>query len=77
MNQETQKDKIVLARPPEPQWFYLVISFLIFPVGLFLGKIYLDKDGLENKTFGTRTFSLGLALPLILIFIVAVTYLLI
>lgn len=67
--ENSQTQDVILARPPEPRWFYLLLGFLIFPIGFALGFIYLRKDGLDNKGFATKSIIAGLALPVILILI--------
>lgn len=74
---ESNTPKIILATPPEPRWFYLIISFLIFPLGILLGQVYLRKDGDDNKHFGRQALLCGIALPLILILIFLIAYLLV
>ncbi len=77
MEQQPQKpEEIVLARPPEPKLFYYFISFLIFPIGLFLGLVYLRKDGIENVNFGTRALISGVVLPAMLLLIAIISLLL-
>ena len=69
-------DEIVLGRPPEPKLFYYLLSFLVFPIGLFFGLIYLRKDGIDNIAFGTRSLVAGAILPGMLLFIGIVSLLL-
>lgn len=77
MEQQPQKlEEVVLAKPPEPKIFYYILSFLVFPVGLFFGLIYLRKEGIENISFGTRSLIAGVVLPGILLFIGIVSLLL-
>lgn len=74
--QPQQLEEIILSRPPEPKLFYYFLSFLIFPIGLFFGLIYLRKDGIENVSFGTRSLIAGAVLPGMLLFIGIVSLLL-
>ena len=74
--QPQQLEEIVLGRPPEPKLFYYFLSFLIFPIGLFFGLVYLRKDGIENVSFGTRSLIAGAVLPGMLLFIGIVSLLL-
>jgi hypothetical protein len=71
------QNTVVLAVPPEPQWFYYLLGTLIFPIGIFLGVLYLRKDGYENRRFGTRSLSLGFVLPVMLLIIFVVSFFLI
>ena len=71
-----QNNEIILAVPPEPKWFYLLLSFLIFPIGILLGQVYLRKFGAANQKFGGQALLCGIALPLSLIIIFLIAYLL-
>ena len=60
---------IILATPPKPVWFYYLLSFLIFPIGWFLGLIYFRKTGYDNKNFAMTCTLLGFSVPVLLIVI--------
>lgn len=72
----TTPQPIVLATPPTPAWFYYLLSFLVFPIGWFLGVIYFRKFGPENKNFAMTCTLLGLALPALLIILFVVSFVL-
>ena len=75
-NQQAQQT-VILAVPPEPQWFYYILGTLIFPIGLFFGVVYLRKDGYENHRFGSRSMTFGLILPTMLVIILLASFILI
>ncbi len=66
---QNKQEEIVLGIPPEPKLFYYILSFLIFPVGLFFGLVYLRKDGIENIAFATRSLIAASVLPGMLLLI--------
>jgi hypothetical protein len=39
-------------KPPEPQWLFYVLSFLVQVAGIVLGAIYMSKPGEECRRFG-------------------------
>lgn len=46
-NMESAEEK-----PPEPQWLFYVLSFLVQVAGIVIGAIYMGKPGEECRRFG-------------------------
>jgi hypothetical protein len=52
-------------KPLEPKWLFYILSFVIWPVGIILGIIYMRKPDLECKSFGKMCLILGI-IPIVL-----------
>lgn len=39
-------------RPPEPQWLFYILSFIIPIAGIVIGAIYMGKGDAECREFG-------------------------
>ncbi len=52
-------------KPLEPKWLFYILSFVIWPVGIILGIIYMRKPDAECKSFGKLCLILGI-IPIVL-----------
>jgi hypothetical protein len=58
-----------LDKPLEPKWLFYILSFIIWPVGIILGIIYMKKPDPDCKAFGKMCLILGLILGIIEVFL--------
>lgn len=47
-------------KPLEPKWLFYILSFIIAPVGIILGIIYMIKPDPDCKSFGKMCLILGI-----------------
>jgi hypothetical protein len=52
-------------KPLEPKWLFYILSFVIWPVGIILGIIYMRKPDPDCKSFGKLCLILGI-IPIVL-----------
>lgn len=62
---------LVKSYPPEPTGWYYLLAAITFFGGVWLGFIYLFKDGQDNKLFGIRALISGMLLPVLVTSIIA------
>lgn len=49
-----------MEKPLEPKWLFYILSFVIWPVGIILGIIYMRKTDPDCKSFGKMCLILGI-----------------
>jgi hypothetical protein len=49
---DTRKVDAGEEKPPEPQWLFYILSFLVQVAGIVIGAIYMGKPGEECRRFG-------------------------
>lgn len=52
-------------KPPEPQWLFYVLSFLVQVAGIVIGAIYMGKPGEECRRFGKNCI-IAAVIPILL-----------
>ncbi|NIT34917.1 MAG: hypothetical protein GTN49_00205 [candidate division Zixibacteria bacterium] len=53
-------------RPLEPKVLWYILSFIIFPLGIVLGIIYMQKPEPEVKAFGKNCLIAGIIMCILL-----------
>lgn len=61
---------LVKSLPPEPTGLYYLLSAITFLGGVWMGFVYLIKDGQKNKLFGIRALFSGMFLPIVVVAII-------
>jgi CHASE2 domain-containing sensor protein len=55
-----------LDKPLEPKWLFYILSFIIWPVGIILGILYMRKPDPDCKAFGKMCLILGIVAVVLL-----------
>ena len=53
-------------RPLEPKVLWYILSFIIFPLGIVLGIIYMQKPEPEVKAFGKNCLIAGIIMCILI-----------
>ncbi len=61
---------LIKSKPPEPTGWYYLLAAITFLGGLWMGFVYLVKDGQKNKLFGIRALFSGMFLPVVVVGII-------